>query len=114
MLSPEGPGFIGSHLVRFLEDIDLDRTRSAGLAGRGKSRTACETREQLGHRDSEAQRFVRFLCVSVTPWQTSLCLAARADFHDGLPDLRAVLAVVEDVYRQSGDELPLAVPLGRR
>ena len=27
---------------------------------------------------------LRFLCVSVTPWQTSLCLAARVEFHHGL------------------------------
>src|SRR2546425_8903992 len=59
-------------------------TRPAGLAGRGKSPHGLRGTEQGGHRDTEPQRFFLFLCLSVTLWLISPCLAARVGLHHGL------------------------------
>ena len=69
--------------------------RVGSRAGRGKSRTACETQSNWATEARRHRELLGFLCVSVTPWQTSLCLAARADFHHGLlgvPECRAAFS----------------------
>jgi len=38
----------------------------------------------MRHRDTETQRIIGFLCVSVPLWPIALCLAGRVDFRHGL------------------------------
>src|SRR6059036_2396496 len=52
-------------------------------ARRGSRPTGCETRS-MRHRDTETQRILDFLCVSVPLWPIALCLAGRVEFQHGL------------------------------